>query len=262
MTPLGKAATKAVHQAVAELFARARVRMLGREYGPKRILFGPPQVRPLEHRGDLSLPGIFDNSAAVEGFSPNKPMRDALVTAAKTYLDAYEAAAKARVVNAVEHHLAEVEAGRAKGTFQTALGGQLADVWATAARDVKRLVETETTAARNVGAIDGIQKVNLLAGVSDPVVFFVVVRDNHRCEECTKLHLLEDETTPRVWRMSEAEAGYHRRGSGRPSVRGLHPHCRCSMTSLMPGFGFDAAGMVTYISADHDEFARQRGQSA
>ncbi len=258
MTPLGKAGTKAVHQAVAELFARARVRLLGREYGPKRILFGPPEVRPLQHRGDLSLPGIFDASAAVEGFSPSKPMREALMTAAKTYLDAYEAAAKARVVNAVEHHLGEVEAGRAKGDLRSALGGQLADVWATAARDVKRLVETETTAARNVGAIDGIQKVNLLAGISDPVVFFVVVRDDHRCEECTSLHLL-DEVTPRVWKMSELESGYHQRGSGRPSIRGLHPFCRCSCTSLLPGFGFDSAGMTTYISKDYDEFSKQRG---
>jgi hypothetical protein len=35
--------------------------------------------------------------------------------------------------------------------------------------------------------------------------------------------------------------------------------CRCIMTTLLPGFGFNASGMVSFIGKDHNEFGKQRG---
>lgn len=35
--------------------------------------------------------------------------------------------------------------------------------------------------------------------------------------------------------------------------------CRCALTSLMPGFGFDANGAISWVGFGHDEYARQRG---
>ena len=35
--------------------------------------------------------------------------------------------------------------------------------------------------------------------------------------------------------------------------------CRCVLTSLQPGYGFDEGGEVTYIEPEHDELAKQRG---
>jgi hypothetical protein len=220
-------------------------------------VFGPVGPGPADHRDDLSLPGVFNAASRTEGFEPHDGLRRSLVKAAATYLDSYEDTAQARAVEAVQSFLHDVHSGKAKGDPAVVLGGHLAEVMAKATRDVKRLVETETSTARNTGILDGMTKVNTLAGVSDPVVFFVTVSDHLRCRECTKLHLLDDGTTPRLWKLSEVESGYHKRGSGHPSVKGLHPHCRCSLTSLLPGFGFNSSGMVTYVSVDFDAYADQ-----
>ena len=260
--PLPKRAVTLIEAAVEALFARAKIRLLGRDHAPRRLLFGPTTV--LEHRHDLSLPGLFDAASHSEGFSPRDDVRAASVRAAETYLDAYRERAKAAAVEAVEAARAEAYRGGkdAAEAAKKALRSRLADVMVTATNDVKRMVETEVTGVRNAGSIDGIVKVNTLAGVGDPVVYFVSVNDSHRCSECTKLHTLDDGLTPRVWKMSEVEAGYHRRGSGRPSMKGLHPHCRCSLCTLMPGFGFDHAGRATFVENGHDELAAQRSEVA
>jgi hypothetical protein len=81
---------------------------------------------------------------------------------------------------------------------ETVLGGQLADVWGKTTNDVKRMIDTEATGARNMGTLEGIIGVNASEGIEDPMVYFVVVRDQHLCDECKRLHLLPDETTPRA----------------------------------------------------------------
>jgi hypothetical protein len=74
---------------------------------------------------------------------------------------------------------------------------------------------------------------------------------------CRRLHLLDNGKTPRVYKLSEVGHGYHKKGQDDPKLGGLHPHCRCTLVTLMPGFGFDKAGMVKYISRTHDEWAKQ-----
>ena len=103
--PLGKRAVAAIHAAVAGLFARARVRLLGRERMPRQVVFGP--TSNVEHRHDLSLPGVFDASASSEGFRPRDDVRQSALRAAETYLTAYEQRAKAAAVEAVEAHVKE-----------------------------------------------------------------------------------------------------------------------------------------------------------
>ena len=95
-------------------------------------------------------------------------------------------------------------------------------------------------------------------GDEDPVVYFVTVRDEHLCAECRRLHLMEDGSTPRLWRSSEVGHAYHKRGDPDPKVHGLHPHCRCTPVSLAPGYGFDAAGRPTFVRLGHDALAEQR----
>ena len=72
------------------------------------------------------------------------------------------------------------------------------------------------------------------------------------------LHLLKDRKTPRLWKLSEVGSDYHKKGDSEPKFAGLHPNCRCKLTYLAKGFGFDAAGEVKYIAPDHDEFKVQR----
>jgi hypothetical protein len=81
---------------------------------------------------------------------------------------------------------------------------------------------------------------------------------NHNCDECRTIHMLPDGVTPRVWLSSEVETGYHKKGTDRPSWSLLHPHCRCALTTLIPGFGFTTEGLVTWIGEKHDEVAFQR----
>ncbi len=251
---IGKAAVNRIHAAVETLFRRTKERLLGRRYEPKKITV---EYKAPQFRHDLSLPGIFDAASAAEGMKPNEAFKESLVRVAESYLDAHEQMTKARIVAEVQNFLTEAEAKGVDTDVPTVLGGKLYDVMTKVTTDVKRIVETESTRARNMGTMDAIIKVAALSGTSDPAVFFVVVRDSLRCDECTRLHLLEDQVTPRVYRLSEVSHSYHKRGDPMPSAGGLHPHCRCTMVYLSKGYGFEA-GRVKFISLDHDEFARQR----
>jgi hypothetical protein len=92
---------------------------------------------------------------------------------------------------------------------------------------------------------------------ADPTVFFVVVKDAATCKECIRLHLMDDGSTPKLWKFSELKQGYHKRSEDYPSAFGLHPHCRCTLTYLAKGFGF-SRGRVSYIREGHDEYSKQR----
>lgn len=242
---------KLIQAAVDQLFDRAKARFLGPNVGPKRLYLG--------FVPNLSLPGLFNSAAAEERAVPDKDTLHTLMETAGSYLDSYRESAKAQVVQRVQSFLSDARASGVSTDAETVLGGELASVWKKVSTDVRRLVDTESTGARNRGTLEGIVRVNEANGEDDPVVFWVVVRDGHRCSECTKLHLLDDGVTPRVWRLSEVSNGYHKRGDPAPSIAGLHPHCRCSMATLMKGYGFDAGGMVKFIGFDHDEFKKQRG---
>jgi len=80
---------------------------------------------------------------------------------------------------------------------------------------------------------------------------------HHNCNECKKLHLMDDMTTPRVWKLSDLGHGYHKRGEESPKVNGLHPACRCTLTMLTPGFGFSDQGKIKWVKLEHDEHAAQ-----
>lgn len=261
--PLGKRTVASIHDVVEALFARARVRLLGRKYLPRRVLFGPT-APPVEHRDDLSLPGIFDAAARGEGFKPREDVRESAMRAAATYLDAYKERTKAAAVEAVEaalHESSEHGHGSPEKAM-SAMKGRIADAISSATAEVKRLVESESTAAKNVGALDGLVKVNILAGVSDPVVYFVSVNDKNRCKTCTRLHTVDGASMPRLWRLSEVARGYIKHDSPVPSIKGAHPRCRCSMVSLLPDWGLNAAGMPEYRHKGYDAFAEQRGPIA
>lgn len=253
---MGSRAVKAIHKAVEDLFTRAKVRWLGREHGPKVMAF---TAKPVGHREDLSLGGVFDASSRSEGFQPNEDLRASLNRIAEGYLDAHCELAKVRTVHAVQAWLHDADAQGIETKPSTVLAGELAELMGQVTTDLKRLVETETTRATNVGTLDGIIKVNALAGIADPMVYFVVVRDANLCSECRRLHLRPD-GKPRVYLMSEVGNAYHKRGDETPKVGGLHPHCRCTMVALMPGYGFDSAGKVTYVGQDHNELESQRNK--
>ncbi len=248
---LPKGAVKLINAAVDKVFDRVLARFLERPPTDKRIVIG--------YKPRVTLPDLFRGASASERVKADQSILEGLMDIAKGFLDAQRERTKAHTVKAVQSWLSEAHAGGVDTDLDTVLGGELAQVFGKAHDGVKKILETESTVARNTGTLDGIIKVNAHSGIEDPVVFFVVVRDGDLCDDCKRLHLLEDETTPRVWYLSELSHGYFKKGGDRPCVGGLHPHCRCSLVTLMPGYGFDGSGMVDWIGFDHDEMAKQRG---
>jgi len=124
---------------------------------------------------------------------------------------------------------------------------------------LKLIAEAETTKTRNLGHTMYIIGDAKDQGISDPVCFYILVRDGKACFECVRLHMLEDGVTPRVWKLSEMSMGWHKRGEDRPSACGEHPFCRCSLSQLQPGWGFKG-GYISFISPTHDEYKKQRGE--
>ena len=258
---LGKQAIKSIHAAIDALFNRAKQRLLGRSYGPKQLVISST-TGPVGYRSDLSIPGLFDSSCQAERMQPREALRENVVQTAEAYLDATQAKAKAQVVNAVKSFITDAEHQGVEVDPQVVLGGELAEVMRKISTDVKRIAATETTRTRNLGTVDAITKTNTMIGVKDPIVAFIVIKDGLACEECVRIHLMPDKITPRVWKLSEVSAGYHKKGEDFPCMSELHPHGRCTMVTILPGYGFDATGHVTYISHGYDIFAVQRGEAA
>jgi hypothetical protein len=255
--PLGTAAQALIATKVDELFERLKLRYLGPSglvtpRGDKRILIAPWVNR------DLTLEGVFHNASALEGVHADPHGLKTIVNIAGTYLDAAREQAKAEILREVTTFLTQTQTTGVSSNLQTVLGGKLSEVMARVSTRVETIVDAETATAKNIGLMDGIGRINAHLGIADPVVFFIVVRDGELCKECKRVHLLEDGVTPRLWLLSEVKQGYHTRGEDRPSTGGLHPHCRCTMATLMPGFGFTAGGAVTYKSPDYDGFKHQR----
>lgn len=249
---LGPAAVRLIEEAVARLFQKIREHTFGDKHPTGKRLY-------IAYKPDLTLKGIFNAGASEEGVKPSEDLLKTLLKISGSYLDAAEAKAKAKTVQAVQSFLIDAGNKGIETNVETVLGGKLYEVLGEASRDVKRIMETESTVIRNTSIMDGIVRSNAAAGIEDPTVFFVTVRDQHRCDECTRLHVQPDGVTPRVWKLSELGSGYHKRGDPSPKVGGLHPHCRCVLTTLLPGYGFNAAGKVQYKTPGYDEFKAQRG---
>lgn len=123
---------------------------------------------------------------------------------------------------------------------------------------LKLIANAESNKATNTGTALQISRLSEEKGEEDPTVFFVVTIDDVTGPEEFILHLLPDMKTPRVWKLSEIGSEYHKVGDPNPKLPGLHPNCRCKLTYLAKGWGFDSAGKVKFINLEHDEFKRQR----
>lgn len=249
---LTKRAVSQIEKAVDRMFDRIKGRALGPDFvaytGDKKIFVGfNPQY---------SLPGIYRRASIEESAAPNERVLHGLVKVAGGYIDAERERVKAQVINAVNAWLLKDP----DADPEVVLGGELAPIFKQTLDNVAKILDTESTKARNMGTLEGVTKVSAARDIEDPNVFFIVVRDKDLCAECKRVHLLPDEKTPRVFKLSEVSGGYHQRGTDTPSVGGLHPHCRCTISDLSPGYGFDKkTGLIKFIGIGHDEFANQRG---
>ncbi len=163
-------------------------------------------------------------------------------------------------MESLQHHLDARRASAKAEMSRAALDRDPAVVLAASknvVQNVRRVLETESTALRNVGLLAAIGERAERAGVEDPPVYFVTSAGC--CAECRRLFWSAG--TPRVWLYSELGSAYHRVGDSNPKVGGLHPNCRCTPVYIPGGYGFSKGGLV-YVKKDHDELSSQRQSSA
>lgn len=249
---LTPAAARKVDASVDEIFDRLMTRLLGHGMTGRHLF--------IQTNDDLSLPGIFHAATTGEGGKVDTYLLNGVADIARDYINKNREQAKAQTKHRIQALLSDVQAGRIPAEdFENHVESDLHQLWDTIRSGVERVVDTESEHAKTIGLKSGIDQINDSLGVDDPVVCFIPVHDDALCDECRRLHLLPRSNTPRCWLSSEVEASYHRRGTDRPSWNLLHPHCRCALATVLPGFGFDSDGRITFIATGHNELAYQRG---
>lgn len=256
---LSRQAIKAIGRAIDAVFDRAKKRFLGYQFDAKTIRFGVTLPdRAGEHREDLSLKGVFDNAAKAEGMKPNAKLYESVAKGVESYFDAHRELAKARVVHEVQSYLHDSEQGSVKADPEKVLGTALGTAFEKVTSDVGRVVDSELSRGKNISTLDAISKINLSLGIADPVIAFLGPNDANTCKECLRMFFLPDGVTPRAWLTSELKHGYFKRGDSYPCIGNCHPHCRHSLVSILPGYGFKS-GILTFIEPGYSIIKDQRG---
>lgn len=241
-----------IAKAVEDIFDRIALEFIG-------------QIPKLRHKKHLLISSVPNYNLAnlfvqaMANHSPNIIEQDtlkSLLESAHGYIESLKAKTKANITEQIDGLVKEAKIKNQKVTEEQ-VRSILEEEFRKAKAHLKTIAESESTKIRNIGSSMTIARVASGLGEEDPTVFFVVTKDNVTCKECIRLHLMPDGVTPRVWKFSELKHSYHKRGEDSPSFFGLHPHCRCSLTYLVKGFGFKN-GKVTYLKGDHDEYRKQR----
>ena len=205
-----------------------------------------------------SLTSLF--LQALGNKDPNKSEEDALkviLRIASGYTDALRDRTTSRVIQSIDGYVRE-QTLKDKPIKSDKVKEMVEKEMKSAKNHFKMIANTESNKAANTGTALQIQKIGDSKGEADPTVFFVIVKDEVTGSEEFILHTLPDKMTPRLWKLSEIGSGYHKKGDKNPKLAGLHPNCRCKLTYMAKGFGFDHKGEVVYIGPDYDAFKEQR----
>mgnify|MGYP001577334861 CR=1 FL=1 len=247
---LTKVALKALDVKIDDIFDTLLANLTGVFQGGKRLW--------LRIVTEQTIPGLYTDAAAAEGGWPSRENLDRLVGICTDLIDKHRADAKANVKQRLSAVLESAAQDHPDQPVAKVLEGALAEVWDKVTANVQRVVETETWRAQALGIREGIGHVAAALDIADPVIFFLCVKDNRLCEECRRLHLMPDGQQPRLWYSSELKSGYHKKGDSVPNWDGLHPSCRCQLTTLMPGYTFTSGGRVSYKEEKWNEIEKQR----
>jgi len=252
MKGLGIKATEAIEKMVSERFDKISLSFLGlvpKISKTKKIVFSTAKN---------SLTSLFLKALGTK--KPNTDEEDTLkvlLRIASGYVDALKERTQSRIIHDINAYVLEqnlkggkVSTDKAKGIFR--------DEMSKAGKHFKLIANSESNKTANIGTALQISKVGESNGEKDPTVFFIVTVDDVTGSEEFKLHLLPDRKTPRLWKLSEIGSTYHKKGEKNPKFAGLHPNCRCKITYLAEGFGFDEAGKVTWKGLDWNELEYQR----
>jgi hypothetical protein len=258
MTPrLSKGAAGILDDHLDDWFDSLKIRLLGPVFSPKskKLWVG------FQH--ELSIPGLFEKAVSEEGGKVDTSLLDHLIEITADFIDKHRGDAKARVKKTVQDLITDLDNGKiAPKDFTATVASQVEDVLDSITANISKVVQTQTQNTQTLGIKDGIDFINSNIGIEDPTVCFLPVKDHLLCSECRRLHLSDDGSTPRVWLSSEVKSGYHSKGDQEPSWSLLHPHCRCALATVLPGFGFNSGGLIVWKNVEHDEWAFQRGEDS
>lgn len=252
MNGISSSGKNRISSIVEDMFDRIALQFLGRipKLRNTKSLF-------ISGQSNLGLPNLFVQ--AMRNRTPNELEQDflkSLLTSAHGYIEAAKSNTAANITERLDGLAREAALNNEKIAAEK-IQEALDDEMKKARSKIVAIAESESTKLRNLGNMVDIGRVSADLGDPDPTVFFIVVKDGVTCKECIRLHLADDQVTPRLWKLSELKQSYHKRGEDSPSAFGLHPHCRCTLTYLSKGFGFDEKGKIKYIAQYHDAHAAQ-----
>lgn len=252
MKGLSAEAVEAIEKMVGDKFDSIGMQFLGlipKVTKTKRIIFSTAKN---------SLTSLFLQSLGTR--NPNKEEEDTLkviLRIANGYINALKERTQARTVQNINSYILDQNSKR-EPVNPDKIKEIFTDEMDKAGKHFKLIANSESNKTTNIGTALQISKVGEANGEDDPTVFFIVTIDDVTGPEEFVLHLLPDRKTPRVWKLSEIGNEYHKKGDPNPKFPGLHPNCRCKLTYLAKGFGFDDNGKVVYKGADWDELVHQR----
>ncbi len=212
----------------------------------------------ISSKSNYGLSNLFVQS--MQNKNPNSIEQDvlkSLLNSAHGYVESLKNRTASNVTERVDGLIKESKMSGQK-IEESKVQEIIAEELEKAKNHMKTIAEAESTKLRNLGTMMDITKVSSALSDQDPTVFFSMVKDNSTCKECLRLHMMPDQVTPRLWKLSELSHSYHKRGNDKPSLFGLHPGCRCGITYLSKGYSFNKEGKLKYQSENFDAFEDQK----
>lgn len=256
---------------IKKSFDRLRFNLIGPGQLNKKITFSFADYNPKTTLSYNYINAVTNHTS--DANAVDKAVIKKIQDVAGNYIDHLEQKAAADVTRVVGEHLdnATVIAKRLNKNVEEVLrsdeGSDILKSLRTDLKDqkskidesIKKLVTHELHNAQGFGSFDGILNASRAMGIQDPTVYKILISDEKTCKYCKKLWLL-DGKTPKVYKLSELSAtpGSDYKNPA-PCISVVHINCRCVLSLLSPGFGFNEAGRVVYVGKDYDEFKKQRG---
>jgi hypothetical protein len=268
---LTKTLQKIIQDNIKKTFANLKLNLLGPDKISKAFVFSVKKFDPMTTLASIYLHA--NSSHSVTSKSVDKGAINQLKDVAENYVDNLEQKSLADITRIVSDKLKDIEvkAKIAGVTSETMLRGQegrnlLKDIKTSLMvqkekidKAAELITNHELHNAQNFGAFDGLLSAAKSVGIKDPIVFKIGITDEKRCIFCKKLWSLSDGVTPKVYKLSELMGNPGNPKNPVASVSPTHPNCRDILSILMPNFGFNESGNITYIGKDHDEYKKQRG---
>ena len=252
MSALTLKAIRSIERLVDDHFDKISMEFLGiipKMTQQKRIIFSTAQN---------SLVSLY--SEALGNTNPNKNEENILkvmLRISNGYIDSLRDRTKSNIIEKINGYILDQEAKKETISLNKAKE-MFRDEMEKAKKHFKLIANTESNKVTNTGTALQIAKIGKANNEEDPTVFFIVTIDDVTGSEEFVLHLLPDKKTPRVWKLSEISHEYHKKGDPTPSLAGLHPMCRCKISYLANGYGFNEEGKVVWKSENWNELQYQR----